>query len=1022
MKLSGNLIILLISVLILASQSHGENTARTEDVARNEIGKLITQSGSLRRAENFDSAIVVANYALHRAKAEFGKPDTLVVDALEELASIYGKRRQWSDAEKYHVEAIEILRDIYGPTHIEIAACLEHIAYAYGYQSKHAKEVAAREEALRIKEEILGPNDPTLSDLLGIMGDMYRYLCRYDEAEAACVRNLNMREEHFGTDAEKTASAYKLLGSLYLNQARLAEAELYLMKAKRIFENGDEELGNMASVYNFLGNLYLLQGKPQKAELHYERSLKLREEISESIRLGESYNNLGYVYRLLGKHKKAERYLKMATENREIWYGPDHPFLVYSLGNLGEVYSDQGRYKEAESLYFRVFKLAKSAYGMNHILTTTGLNGLGRIYLAQGEYSKAEKYYAQSLDIYQNLFGAHHPDVINSLKHLALVYGSQERDEKCLKLFEEIRAARQHFINDIFSYASEAQKLTYINKYPLIDDPLLSFALNSNSYKARKIALEMLFDGKGVVLEAVSVEKEITYCSLDDDILRMQEELNKIGGKIANLVLSGGGKLSSEGYRDSLKVWSEYRNNLEREISFSCSDFADAAILKRIALEDITEALQDGSVLWEIIKFNPYDFNGIGDVKDRSAPTRYMLLQLSYTGDIHIVDLGQARIIDSLIIEYQREIANAGETIYVGKEELAEQKLRGITSQLHELVFAPLVEHLEGIYHIYISPDGELNLLPYYILPLPNGKYVIEGYEISYLTSGRDLVKYKQQEDLNNNKAVVIADPDFDRQPNQESAEIASLKSKIEVYGESMGTRSVIVNEECLFNPFSPLSGTRDEAAAITELLIGEAGFQPESYWGAKASEAVLKTLEESPRIVHLATHGFFCPKSSFTGKSSFHENPLLYSGLALSGANNLFVDNDENDSRIHQLEDGLLTSLEVSGLSLMDTELVVLSACRSGMGEIKNGEGVFGLRRSFQHAGTKSILMSMWDVPDKETRELMISYYRYWLSGESKSAALRISAIELLEKRREEYGCGHPLFWGGFMLVGDSN
>ena len=174
--------------------------------------------------------------------------------------------------------------------------------------------------------------------------------------------------------------------------------------------------------------------------------------------------------------------------------------------------------------------------------------------------------------------------------------------------------------------------------------------------------------------------------------------------------------------------------------------------------------------------------------------------------------------------------------------------------------------------------------------------------------------------------------------------------------------------------------------------------------------------------MLHLATHAYFCPRAGFSGNVRLDENPLLYSGLVLAGANRVVNGEIEYGSESTPAEDGILTSLEASGLNLMGTDLVVLSACQTGVGEVENGEGVYGLRRAFQLAGARSVVMSMFQVPDKSTQTLMTRFYDNWLSGQSKSQALRNASLSIIEERRAEHGGAHPLFWGGFVLVGDPN
>jgi len=209
---------------------------------------------------------------------------------------------------------------------------------------------------------------------------------------------------------------------------------------------------------------------------------------------------------------------------------------------------------------------------------------------------------------------------------------------------------------------------------------------------------------------------------------------------------------------------------------------------------------------------------------------------------------------------------------------------------------------------------------------------------------------------------------------------------------------------------------TRQEGSAIAELLSQAGGLDVSYLESGEAREGTLKNLKQAPRILHVATHGYFCPEADRDALS----NPLLRSGLVLAGANRTIGRFDDDHPNTE--EDGILTALEASGLYLIGTELVVLSACQTGIGEVQSGEGVFGLRRAFQHAGARSLITSMFAIPDGSTVTLMERFYENWLSGQSKSTALRNASLSVLTERREKHESTHPLFWGGFILVGDPN
>ena len=348
----------------------------------------------------------------------------------------------------------------------------------------------------------------------------------------------------------------------------------------------------------------------------------------------------------------------------------------------------------------------------------------------------------------------------------------------------------------------------------------------------------------------------------------------------------------------------------------------------------------------------------------------------------------------------------------------SEKELKKTTGQLYDLLFAPLVATLSEKRDVIISPDGQLNLLPFEILPCSDSEYAVEKYKISYVSSGRDLLKFQRQRD-HSNWSLVMAAPDFNasgEEPSPQSGTLVAQSLDLNyVPGRSRGA------SECLTQTFNPIPYSVQEANSIMARLRLYPGMEVHYLSGGEAMEEVLKRLDRSPRILHLATHGFFCEDLDCQDDTCL-ENPLLRSGLALAGAN-LSRPGKKPGGKIDAPtgEDGLLTAFEVSGLSLENTELVVLSACETGVGEVKNGEGVYGLRRSFLHAGSQTILMSLWKVPDKETAELMDRFYRYWGEGYSKKEALRLAELDLLQAHQREHGHGLPFFWGAFVVLGDS-
>jgi CHAT domain-containing protein/tetratricopeptide (TPR) repeat protein len=975
-------IILLIALVFIGNVLQIQSEEKAGDDSKVvEIRTLIDRAKTLTKTGEIDTAIALCNSALEQAKKELGEHDSTVAYAYRTLGLCYYYRGDYKQTEIFFKSALEIHRANFGADHPQVAMGLDDLGSIYVQQGRYDEAEALMNQALGIKERAFGPDHFEVAKTLSNCAWIYMKKGKYADAGRLLERELGIMEKKFGADHPSMASTLNNLGVIYRSLGRYDEAESVIKRALEIKrkESGDDNLGIVSNLIN-LGNLYMDLGRYAEAESLYRQAVRINERAlgPDNIESASSSINLGFALRQQGKYDKAESRLKKAQKIIENTVGADHPLAAMCYGTLGKVYREQNRCAEAETL------LIKAA-------TIEG-----------------------------NLYHRSHPDVTGSLNDIARLYASMHRYNESLAYYRKAQESRRDFINYSFSYASESQKLEYVRKYPIIDNSLLSLALIDNTPESREAALEMLFDGKGIVLEAVSREKETAFCSFDSVAIEKYAELNSVGGRIATMVLEGPGKSDPGEYRDSLKVLTKRKNGLEAELSQACSEFAEALAFRKMGLKDIAAALPEGCALWEIIRYRPYNFDMIGSDEQRTGSSRYIVFQLTGESDIEIIDLGDAELIDSLIAAFQNNMSGAGRRIAGGEEEAALGELTEITQRLYSIVFAPAEKYLKGKTRIIISPDGELNLLPYYTLPCPDGGYVIEKYEISYVSSGRDLLKYTNGRAATDGYAIIIADPDFDVSPDRKS-EMTELKQQPTVHPHLyIPTRNMADKSGCLTSPYTRIPSTRKEGKAIADLLSSNKMMKVGFYNDHMATEDIIKGLTSPPIILHLATHGFFCPEAGYSESFNIYENPLIYSGLILAGANRVILDNADKAANMGSGEDGILTSLEVTGLNLLGTDLVVLSACRTGVGEVKNGEGVYGLRRSFQYAGAQSIVMSLWDIPDKETVMLMQKFYQEWLSGESKSKALRNSALKMLKGRRGSGNGFHPLFWGGFVLVGN--
>jgi CHAT domain-containing protein len=377
-----------------------------------------------------------------------------------------------------------------------------------------------------------------------------------------------------------------------------------------------------------------------------------------------------------------------------------------------------------------------------------------------------------------------------------------------------------------------------------------------------------------------------------------------------------------------------------------------------------------------------------------------------------MLDLGEAEPIDQMIADFRTTITSDPNERGRGQVPYAEDAPAAPTegTQLRRTVFDALLPHLGGRTRLLLCPDGDLMRLPFEVLPDAASGRLIDTYQISYLSSGRDVLRFGTPATGQPRPPLVAADPDFDlvSQPVPAAPAPPALAAVAAPTPKQGGFFSWLLggrHSRDLDRAAGAcrLPGTRAEGEQIASLL------KVEPWLEAQVLEARLKA-ERSPRILHLATHGFFYKDQPHDPESGRWENPLLRSGLLLAGYNTWLARGELPP----EAEDGMLTAEDVTGLDLLDTELVVLSACETGLGEVHVGEGVFGLRRAFVLAGAKTLVMSLWKVPDQQTQELMVDFYQRILKGEPRAEALRQAQLALKAKHPD------PLYWGAFICQGD--
>jgi CHAT domain-containing protein len=438
-------------------------------------------------------------------------------------------------------------------------------------------------------------------------------------------------------------------------------------------------------------------------------------------------------------------------------------------------------------------------------------------------------------------------------------------------------------------------------------------------------------------------------------------------------------------YRELVDKLKSDAEALEGQLSQRSAEFRTQT--ETVTVERVQGTIPADAALIEWFRYRPFDPKAKLQ-EQRWGTARYVAYVLKREGQLVAVDLGEAAAIERTLSDLLVALHDPDST-------LASELARELDRQLMQ----PLRPHLGEAREILLSPDGMLNLLPFGALVDEQQHYLTERWQITYLTSGRDLLRLSSAVP-SRQAPIIIADPDFGL---VDKASVASVSGNRRSNGMAAGTMK-----------FDPLPGTAVEAQALKDILKLK---DEQVLMKSKATETALKHVK-GPRILHIATHGFFLEDQPsdlesqaghLLGRDSLQapkgENPLLRSGLALAGANRLRSGQD----------DGVLTALEVAGLDLTSTELAVLSACETGVGAVQNGEGVYGLRRALVLAGVRTQIASLWKVDDAATKDLMIDYYRRLQAGAGRSQALREAQLTILRNPAR----AHPYYWASFIAIG---
>ena len=942
-----------------------------------------------------------ATYELIIARMSLSKSDvdTAVLDALTQVAELYRIAGRYQESKDLLSSVIQ--------TSLQIGA-VEGSFIAKSYLGRVFNNEGELNKAQIVTEEVLAygeghwQGEPIrVFNTLLELGAIYQYRGKLAQAEKAFDEALAGLVQVYGESHPSTLVASNNLGQLYERGGLYDKAEP-IIKATLI--QMETSLGadhpDTVRVRNNLALLYESQGNFREAEPLYQKSLDMM-----TSRLGINHtdtiavkNNLAYLYMIMEQFDKSAMMFDEVKSQWAVLFGAEHINTLKATNNLGRILQKLGRLSEAEQEILAALAARQSTLGEKHIDSIRSMIDLGGVYLEQKRLPEAETQLIAALSFAETELGNLHPYTFEALNYLAQTILASGQTQAAVDLMEIGFKRRSQFFDTMLWTTGENAREGYVRLHRPEFNNYLAILARINDEKSAKRAIDASLQRKGLLLKVTSEIQQIASMTTDPELQGLATQLEEARKSLASMTLAGPTPETQGRHTEALYQLEQKVNKLQGELGRASVRFRTS--IAKVGSDRLEKSIQEGAAL---IDFQVFEDQG--EKKFLAAVMKNVDGEIEYD----LVVYNDRESVDAIILEY-REMSQDDQA---DEDDILET---GILA--YEEIWEPLNDVLGEIDYVYLIPDGALNILPFNALVDGDEAYLIQSIDIHTLTSGRDLIPNDYE--LARGKYLILAGPDYDSDKVVSAENMAVAQGKrsaslqVGIRGAGTGLRGL---------NFAPLPGAEQEGRVIIEQVVAGDG-KSDDYFGNDAQEKILSNMTVAPEILHIATHGFFLKADDTLRKrllkaarsTEVHvpppgDNPLLRAGLAFAGINT----NAQFLGDIETTNDGVLTALEVLDLNLSGTRLVVLSACETGLGEIHDGEGVYGLRRSFQEAGVAEVISSLWEVSDAGTQALMTDFYNKMLSGIPAREALRDVQLEMIDSPV----WGYPYIWSAFMIVG---
>jgi tetratricopeptide (TPR) repeat protein len=963
-----------------------------------DIANSLSNMGSIYFGTgNYDEALRYYNKAFKiRSKNKGGfSPD--YATSLNNLGAIYSSMGNYTLAEKYYLEAKDTWGKVLGKDHPDYALSLCNMGTLYHNMGNYTLAEKYYLEAKETWGKVLGKEHPYYATSLNNLGILYSDMGDYALAEEYYLEAKDLREKVLGKVHPDYSMSLNNLGSLYFSMGDYAKVDEYFLEAKDICEKVlGKEHSSYITLLNNLGGLYNTMGDYARAEGYFLEAKETCEKVlgKEHPSYAALLNNLGELYNTMGDCARAEEYYLEAKETCEKVLGKEHPDYAALLNNLGELYRITDDNTKAEEYYLEAKDICEKVLGKEHPDYAALLNNFGMLCFSMSNYAKAEEYFLEAKIIWERVLNKENQNYTFLLDNMYSLYLAMGESSKALAYRNEEYQQTTKSVDQCFSFLSEQQREKYWNVHSVSFELTYSLSWFHPAPETSALSYNSTLFSKSLLLRSTNAVRDSVYSSDDQSLITQYENLSRLRQRIETLRQSGGG---NEAYIQEIEKQADVIDKSLTQASAAYREFqADLSL----SWQDIRNSLQEGEAAIEFVSFQLFD-------KEWTDKTIYAALVLRPNMDTpawiplceetDLADFFKSPNGYDLLKQVQSLYDQNGPTLYAA-------------------IWQPLEKELDGVTTVYYSPSGLLHKLNFNAISITENSRLMDVYDLNLVSSTREVAYRNSKTASKPNSAVVYGWLQYDMEADSMKQEAIAYKLDARIQRNIALPKDIFRNNS---QPdWKPLHFTYNESTSIQKILC-ENNITVSLYQGPKGNKESFKNLD-GKRIaaIHLATHGFFFNDieknyeerkllERLGGWKKAIENPLMRSGLLLAGSRKAW-----EGSLVEGVENGILFGVDVAHMNLLGAELVVLSACETALGVVNNSEGVFGLQRAFKLAGAETILMSMWEVDDQATSELMIDFYKNWLSGMSKQGAFK----KTQQNMRKRYPS--PYYWAAFVML----